>query len=98
MITNAYKQLEDNPIDAIDAAVFTGDMFMVRANREHFREMMRRWEAELKSYEEIDERWKRECTHPNATREENLVGEGAMEYVQWYDCYCPACGKKWTEN
>jgi hypothetical protein len=49
-------------------------------------------------FSETVERWKRECTHPNATREENLVGEGAMEYVQWYDCYCPACGKKWTEN
>lgn len=49
-------------------------------------------------YTETVEKWRAECTHTNATREENLVSEGAMEYTQWYDCYCPACGKKWTEN
>jgi len=51
----AYKRLEDNAIDDIDAAVFTGDMFMLEKNRDQFREMMRRWESQLKSYEEIDE-------------------------------------------
>jgi hypothetical protein len=38
------------------------------------------------------------CAHPNATREEHITGEGAMEYVEWIDYECPDCGKKWTEN
>jgi len=42
--------------------------------------------------------WAKDCKHTVVIREENLVGEGAMEYVQWYDCKCAACGKTWTEN
>ena len=38
------------------------------------------------------------CKHTVVIREEHLTGEGAMEYVEWYDCYCTACGEKWTEN
>lgn len=40
--------------------------------------------------------WK--CAHPNATKEEHLTGDGAMEYVEWYDNHCPDCGEKWTTN
>jgi len=39
-----------------------------------------------------------QCNHPVIVREEHLTGEGSMEFVEWYDCYCTACGKKWTEN
>lgn len=39
-----------------------------------------------------------ECKHPVVIKEEHLTGEGAMEFVEWYDCYCTACGEKWTEN
>ena len=49
----AYKRLEDGPIDDIDAAVFTGDMFMLEANRIQFREMMDRWESKLIQLEQI---------------------------------------------
>lgn len=38
------------------------------------------------------------CKHPNAIREEHLTGEGSMEYVEWYDYYCPDCKKEWTQN
>lgn len=44
------------------------------------------------------EKWKKECTHPRAQKEEHLTGDGAMEYVEWYDNYCPDCGEKWTTN
>ena len=49
----AYKRLEDGPIDDIDAAVFTGDMFMLEENRIQFREMMDRWESKLIQLEQI---------------------------------------------
>jgi hypothetical protein len=49
----AYKRLEDGPIDDIDAAVFTGDMFMLEENRIQFREMMDRWEIKLIQLEQI---------------------------------------------
>jgi hypothetical protein len=49
----AYKRLEDGPIDKIDAAVFTGDMFMLEENRIQFREMMDRWESKLIQLEQI---------------------------------------------
>jgi hypothetical protein len=49
----AYKRLEDGPIDDIDAAVFTGDMFMLEANRIQFRTMMDRWESKLIQLEQI---------------------------------------------
>lgn len=49
-------------------------------------------------FSELLAHWAATCTHPNATKEEHLTGEGAMEYVEWYDNYCPACGKRWTTN
>lgn len=38
------------------------------------------------------------CNHPNIIKEEHITGEGSMEYVEWYDNYCPDCNKKWTTN
>jgi hypothetical protein len=49
----AYKRLEDGPIDDIDAAVFTGDVFMLEKNRIQFRTMMDRWESKLIQLEQI---------------------------------------------
>jgi hypothetical protein len=56
----AYKRLEDGPIDDIDAAVFTGDMFMLEENRIQFREMMDRWESKLIQLEQIQRETKEE--------------------------------------
>ena len=50
----AYKRLEDTAIDDIDAAVFSGDMFMSAKNREEFRYMMDRWESKLIQLEQIE--------------------------------------------
>jgi D-Tyr-tRNAtyr deacylase len=51
----AYNRLENEAIDDIDAAVFTGDMFMLEANRIKFREIMDRWESKLIQLEQICE-------------------------------------------
>jgi hypothetical protein len=48
-----YKNLEEGPIDEIDAAVFCGDLFLNRQNIEDFRKQMARWERELVSNEAI---------------------------------------------
>ena len=53
MSTQQYKKLEDGPMDEIDAAVWSGDMFHNRANIAAFREMMARWERGLKMCEDI---------------------------------------------
>lgn len=53
MTTAQYQKLENGPIDDIDAAIWTGDMFHNRANIESFREMMARWERGLKMCEDI---------------------------------------------
>jgi hypothetical protein len=49
----AYSRLENEAIDEIDAAVFSGDMFMLEANRILFREVMDRWESKLIQLEQI---------------------------------------------
>jgi len=53
MTDKNYKRLEDGPMDEIDAAVWSGDMFHNRENIEAFREMMARWERGLKEAEAI---------------------------------------------
>jgi hypothetical protein len=53
MTTKQYDNLEAGPMDDIDAAVWTGDMFHNRANIAAFREMMARWERGLKMCEDI---------------------------------------------
>ena len=50
---NAYNRLCDTAIDDIDAAVFTGDMFMLEENRIALREVMDRWESKLIQLEQI---------------------------------------------
>jgi hypothetical protein len=50
----AYDRLESTAIDDIDAAVFSGDMFMFEGNRIEFRAMMDRWESKLIQYEQIE--------------------------------------------
>jgi hypothetical protein len=53
-VTNQhYKQLEYGPIDEIDAAIWSGDLFHNRANIAAFRDMMSRWERGLQSCEDI---------------------------------------------
>ena len=46
------------------------------------------------------DRWEKQdaCPHNNVTKTEHLTGEGAMEYVEWYDCFCSDCGEEWTRN
>jgi hypothetical protein len=53
MTTIHYKRLEEDAMDEIDAAVWSGDMFHNRENIKAFREMMARWERGLQSCEDI---------------------------------------------
>jgi hypothetical protein len=53
MTTDHYKRLEDGPIDDIDAAIWSGDMFHNRANIAAMRAMMARWERGLQMCEDI---------------------------------------------
>jgi hypothetical protein len=53
MTTIHYKRLEEDAMDDIDAAVWSGDMFHNRANIAAFREQMARWERGLQSCEDI---------------------------------------------
>lgn len=53
MTTKQYDRLEDGPMDEIDAAVWSGDMFHNRENIAAFRGMMARWEKGLKEAENI---------------------------------------------
>ena len=38
------------------------------------------------------------CNHSNFVKTEHLTGEGAMEYVEWFDNTCSDCGKHWTTD
>jgi hypothetical protein len=53
MTIQRYNRLEDGPIDEIDAAIWSGDIFHNRANIAAFRDMMTRWERGLKMCEDI---------------------------------------------
>lgn len=53
MTTKQFDQLEDGPMDQIDAAIWSGDMFHNRENIHAFRGMMARWEKGLKEAENI---------------------------------------------
>ena len=48
-----YNRLENGPIDEIDAAIWSGDMFHDRENIASFRAMMARWEQGLQDAEEL---------------------------------------------
>ena len=43
----AYNRLDDEHLDAVDAAVFTGDIFHDDDNRRKFRRLLQRWTLEL---------------------------------------------------
>jgi len=45
-------------IDLIDATVINGDSFLDDDNREHFRNMMVRWEKQLKNFDDLSEELK----------------------------------------
>ena len=53
MTTLQYTRLEDGPIDEIDAAIWSGDMFHHIDNIAAFRAIMARWERGLQSCEAI---------------------------------------------
>ena len=53
MTTKQYDRLNEGPIDEIDAAIFSGDMFFNRENLADFRSMLKRWEQGLKNAEDI---------------------------------------------
>ena len=53
MTNKQYTRLENGPMDDIDAAVWSGDMFHNRENIAAFRTMMARWEQGLKDAEEL---------------------------------------------
>jgi FMN phosphatase YigB (HAD superfamily) len=41
-------------LDSLDAEVFSGDIFHCKENRKKFREMMERWESELKRFDKLE--------------------------------------------
>jgi DNA repair exonuclease SbcCD nuclease subunit len=43
----AYKRLDDEHLDAVDAAVFSGDIFHDEDNRKEFRKLLERWTREM---------------------------------------------------
>jgi hypothetical protein len=51
--TLQYDRLDSGPIDEIDSAVWSGDLFHNRENIRAFRDMMARWERGLKEAEDI---------------------------------------------
>lgn len=63
MTTLPYDRLETGPMDEIDAAVWSGDMFHNRENIRAFRDMMARWERGLKEAEDIVSEMENERTN-----------------------------------
>lgn len=43
----AYERLDAEHLDAVDAAVFTGDIFHDEHNRKQFRLLLERWTREM---------------------------------------------------
>lgn len=43
----AYNRLDDEHLDAVDAAVFTGNIFHDDDNRKKFRALLERWTREM---------------------------------------------------
>jgi len=52
MADKHYKRLDEEHIDAIDSAIFNGDIFFNIENIIEFRYIMARWEKELHVWEE----------------------------------------------
>ena len=53
MTTNHYDEFLLNPLDEIDAAVFSSDMFQSQENIDALRTTMARWERGLKEAEAL---------------------------------------------
>ncbi len=53
MTTKAYDRLNKGPIDEIDAAIWSGDIFFNHENLADFRSILKRWEEGLKQAEDI---------------------------------------------
>ena len=51
----AIRQNIDDAIDTIDAALYTGDAFLERENRDILREKIRVWKDHLNSCDAIDD-------------------------------------------
>lgn len=43
----AYNRLDDDHLDSVDAAVFSGDIFHEEDNRKKFRVLLERWTREM---------------------------------------------------
>ena len=43
----AYNRLDNEHLDAVDAAVFSGDIFYDEDNRKKFRKLLERWTREM---------------------------------------------------
>jgi hypothetical protein len=43
----AYDRLDNEHLDAVDAAVFSGDIFHDEENRKKFRVLLERWTREM---------------------------------------------------
>jgi DNA repair exonuclease SbcCD nuclease subunit len=43
----AYNRLDNEHLDAVDAAVFSGDIFHDEDNRKKFRKLLERWTREM---------------------------------------------------
>jgi hypothetical protein len=54
MTTEYFKRLEDKELDAIDAAVFSGDIFANAENRKQFKFYLSRWLREMNLLEALD--------------------------------------------
>ena len=63
MTIQHYNRLENGPMDEIDAAVWSGDMFHNRENIAAFREQMARWERGLQEAETIVSEMENERTN-----------------------------------
>jgi hypothetical protein len=72
-----YDALVENEIDAIDAAVFSGDLFMNEVNREDFRRWLNRWKDRLMEYEDID---------LSMLQSKFKVGDKVKVYRKYDDC------------
>lgn len=55
MTTKRYDWLYDNHIDDIDAAIFSGEIFLIKENREAFREMLQRLLCKFDNLDKGDE-------------------------------------------
>lgn len=51
MLTPDYTSLEENELDAVDAALYSSDMFYVKENRDHLKSILTGW---LKKINQIE--------------------------------------------